>query len=65
MKGSLWVLEASYEIEREIIIEPLAQLMSMPALTFELKASLHQFIDTAKTSKYDLADLLITSHGDS
>jgi len=55
----LWVLESVYQIERNNIIDSLADLILMPILKFENIEAIQKFIIAAKNSKYDLSDLLI------
>ncbi len=55
----LWVLESVYQIERNRIIDSLADLILMPILKFENIEAIQKFIIAAKNSKYDLSDLLI------
>lgn len=55
----LWVLESVYQIERNNIIDSLADLILMPILKFENIEAIQKIIIAAKNSKYDLSDLLI------
>ena len=55
----LWVLESVYQIERNSIIDSLADLILMPILKFENIEAIQKFIIAAQNSKYDLSDLLI------
>jgi predicted nucleic-acid-binding protein len=55
----IWVLESAYGISREEILESIDELLLMPTLHFEHQPVVHQFIQTAQGSNYDLLDLLI------
>jgi len=55
----IWVLEAVYEVTREDILLSINELLSMPVLNFEKQKVIRQFISDAKTSSFDLSDLLI------
>lgn len=55
----IWVLESVYAISRHDILDALRELLLMPVLNVEHRPALHQFIQAAQESKYDLSDLLI------
>ncbi|MCV6638600.1 type II toxin-antitoxin system VapC family toxin [Candidatus Albibeggiatoa sp. nov. NOAA] len=55
----IWVLESAYKIERTNILDAIHDLTHMPTLTFENLPALKNFIITARTSNFDLSDLLI------
>jgi len=55
----IWVLESVYEIPRGEILDSIGELLLMPILQFENQPALHQFIQNAQGSGYDLSDLLI------
>ncbi len=55
----VWVLESAYAVERNEIINSIADLLIMPILNFEHGEALQRFVITARKSNYDLSDLLI------
>jgi predicted nucleic-acid-binding protein len=55
----LWVLESVYKVDRLDILDSISQMMLMPALQFENKGVIQSFIPAARTSTFDLSDLLI------
>jgi predicted nucleic-acid-binding protein len=60
----IWVLESAYEIDREDIINSLDQLILMPIFEFEKLSVIQNLIPDAKTSNFDLSDLLIAHSSD-
>ncbi len=55
----IWVLESAYSIKRDEIINAIADLLTMPILSFEHGEALQRFIIAAPKSNYDLSNLLI------
>ena len=56
---TFWVLQAVYDVKDLDILAALSDLLLMPVLLFEAQSVLHTFIEAAKGSNLDLADLLI------
>ena len=56
---TIWVLQAVYDVKDLDILAALSDLLLMPVLLFEAQSVLHTFIEAAKGSNLDLADLLI------
>lgn len=63
----IWVLESVYRIKRNALLSSIKQLTLMPLFHFENTSTIHQFLDDAIETKFDLTDLLIAhlakSHG--
>ncbi len=55
----LWVLESVYSIPREEILDAISDFLFVPILKFEYRKVIQHFISAARTSKFDLPDLLI------
>jgi predicted nucleic-acid-binding protein len=55
----IWVLESVYDIARDEILDCINDLLLMPVLKCECHSAVKQFIDSARSNKYDLSDLLI------
>ena len=61
----IWVLESVYQIEKNHIIDSLADLILMPILKFENIETIQKFIISARNGRYDLSDLLIAHASES
>ena len=57
---TVWVLESVYAIKRQEILDCVEELLLMPVLEFEAQPAIRSFVTSARESKADLADLLIT-----
>lgn len=55
----IWVLQSVYEISDLEIVNIFSNLLLMPVLLFESEGLIHNFIDSATHTKFDLSDLLI------
>lgn len=55
----IWVLEAVYKFERTEVLQTLTDLTSMPIFKFENISAIQSCISDAKTTTFDLSDLLI------
>ena len=55
----IWVLQSAYKISDQDIVSTLSDLLQMPVLKFEAPAILHQFINSANKTNFDLSDVLI------
>ena len=55
----IWVLEAVYEIERNEILDSIADLLLMQIFKFERQSVLQKFTMKARGNSYDLSDVLI------
>jgi len=55
----IWVLESVYEISRQDILGAFQNLLLMPVLSFDGQMALQAFIQSARSGKEGLADLLI------
>jgi len=56
---TIWVLQAVYRIEDQVILTVLNDLLMMPILQFETQPAIHSFIAAATGNNFDLSDLLI------
>ena len=57
----LWVLDSVYSIPRKEILNAIMDLLFIPILKFECRKVIQHFISVARTSKFELPDLLIAS----
>ena len=55
----IWVLQSAYKISDQDIVSTLSDLLQMPVLKFQAPAILHQFINSANKTNFDLSDVLI------
>lgn len=56
---TLWVLDSVYNIERNDILDSIAEILLMPIFKFEAQATIQHFILLARKNKIDLSDVLI------
>ena len=55
----MWVLQASYKVEREDILTAVGELLNMPVLKFQDQSALRAFVVEAVGNNFDLSDLVI------
>ena len=55
----MWVLKASYKVERGDILTAVGELLNMPVLKFQDQSALRSFVVEAADNNFDLSDLLI------
>jgi len=56
---TIWVLESVYQISRQEILDALLELVLMPILKFEAQSVILNMLSSARSSNFDLSDLLI------
>ena len=56
---TIWVLESTYDVSRNEILDSFDELLLMPVLQFEAPDTLRGWITSARESKVDLPDLLV------
>ncbi len=59
---SMWVLGSAYALTRGDILDAFERLLDMPALRFESRGLMLDFVRRARASTFDLADILIALH---
>jgi len=57
---TVWVLESVYKIARQDILDSIDELLLMPILEFESPSIIGSFISSARETKAELSDLLIS-----
>ena len=56
---TIWVLTAAYECPRSAVLDAIETLSEMAVLRFQDIDYIHQFLDSARSSTFNLSDLLI------
>ena len=59
LQETIWVLESVYELSRPDVLCAIEDLLHLPILKFETDEVVLTFLSDAKSTKTDLADILI------
>ncbi len=59
LQETIWVLESVYELSRSDVLCAIEDLLHLPILKFETDEVVLTFLNDAKSSQTDLADILI------